>query len=107
MDVQALKGKKVLITGAARGLGAAFATVLADAGAHIIMTGRLTEMLEGTAEAIRLRCGTKPDTHLLLSVDWNFHRRDRFFRLYIEPTCYVASGRIVGSLVVGPENSFP
>ncbi|MEO1160882.1 MAG: SDR family NAD(P)-dependent oxidoreductase [Pseudomonadota bacterium] len=65
MDASALKGKTVLITGAARGLGAAFATVLADAGAHVIMTGRLTEMLEGTAEAIRLRCGTKPETHLL------------------------------------------
>ncbi len=65
MDASALKGKKVLITGAARGLGAAFATVLADAGAHVIMTGRLTEMLEGTAESIRLRCGTKPETHLL------------------------------------------
>ena len=65
MDTSALKGKKVLITGAARGLGAAFATVLADAGAQVIMTGRLTEMLEGTAEAIRLRCGSKPETHLL------------------------------------------
>jgi short-subunit dehydrogenase len=65
MDARALKGKKILITGAARGLGAAFANVLADAGASIIMTGRLTEMLEGTAEAIRLRCGEKPETHLL------------------------------------------
>lgn len=65
MDAGALRGKKILITGAARGLGAAFATVLADAGAHVITTGRLTEMLEGTAESIRLRCGTKPETHLL------------------------------------------
>ena len=65
MDASALKGKKILITGAARGLGAAFASVLADAGAQVIMTGRLTEMLEGTAEAIRLRCGNKPETHLL------------------------------------------
>jgi len=65
VDASPLKGKKILITGAARGLGAAFATVLADAGANIIMTGRLTEMLEGTAEAIRLRCGSKPETHLL------------------------------------------
>jgi NADP-dependent 3-hydroxy acid dehydrogenase YdfG len=29
------------------------------------MTRRLTEKLEGTAESIRLRCGTKPETHLL------------------------------------------
>ena len=65
MDMTALKGKSVLITGASRGLGAAFATVFADAGCHVIMTGRLTEVLEGTADAIRLRCGTKPETHLL------------------------------------------
>ena len=65
MDATALKGKRVLVTGAARGLGAAFACVMADAGAHVIMTGRLTEMLESTAESIRLRTGTKPETHLL------------------------------------------
>ena len=65
MDASALKGKRVLVTGAARGLGAAFACVLADAGAHVIMTGRLTEMLESTAQSIRLRTGTKPETHLI------------------------------------------
>ena len=65
MDASALKGKTVLVTGAARGLGAAFACVLADAGCKVIMTGRLTEALTSTAEAIRLRCGTRPETHLL------------------------------------------
>ena len=65
MDAGALKAKRVLVTGAARGLGAAFACVMADAGAQVIMTGRLTEMLESTAESIRLRTGTKPETHLL------------------------------------------
>ncbi len=65
MDTSVLKGKTVLVTGAARGLGASFACVLAQAGCNVIMTGRLTEMLEGTAEAIRLRCGVKPQTRLL------------------------------------------
>lgn len=65
MDAGALKGKRVLVTGAARGLGAAFACVLAQAGCHVIMTGRLREALEGTAEAIRVRTGVKPETHLL------------------------------------------
>lgn len=65
MDASLLNGKTALITGAARGLGAAFACVLAEAGCKVIMTGRLTEALEGTAEAIRLRCGEKPQTRLL------------------------------------------
>jgi short-subunit dehydrogenase len=65
MDADQLKGKTVLVTGAARGLGAAFACVLAEAGCHVIMTGRLTEQLTSTAEGIRLRTGHKPETHLL------------------------------------------
>ncbi len=65
MDDGALKGKTALITGASRGLGAAFAVTLADAGCHVIMTGRLTEVLEGTAQSIQVRTGVQPETHLL------------------------------------------
>ena len=39
------KGKRVIVTGAGRGLGAAFAVVLADAGADVILTGRNMENL--------------------------------------------------------------
>jgi NADP-dependent 3-hydroxy acid dehydrogenase YdfG len=55
-------GKIAVITGAGRGLGAAFAAVLAEKGAHVIMTGRNTEQLTTTAEAIKLRTGTRPET---------------------------------------------
>ena len=55
-------GKTVVITGAARGLGAAFAVVLADQGANLIMTARNTEGLTTLAEAIRMRTGTRPET---------------------------------------------
>jgi short-subunit dehydrogenase len=55
------KGKHVLITGAGRGLGAAFAVVMADQGAHVTIAGRNTENLKSLAESIRLRCGTGPD----------------------------------------------
>jgi short-subunit dehydrogenase len=65
MDASALKGKTVLVTGAARGLGAAFACVFAEAGCRVIMTGRLREALEGTAQSIQVRTGVKPETHLL------------------------------------------
>jgi short-subunit dehydrogenase len=55
-------GKTIVITGAARGLGAAFAVVLSDEGANVIMTARNTEALTTLAEAIRLRTGIRPET---------------------------------------------
>ena len=57
MDRPDFTGKIVVITGAGRGLGAAFAVVLADLGAEVIMTGRNTEQVTTMAEAI----GQRPD----------------------------------------------
>ena len=65
----ALDGKRVLITGARRGLGAALAIVLADKGADLLLTGRSRENLTAVAEAIRNRTGRKPDTQLLDMAD--------------------------------------
>jgi short-subunit dehydrogenase len=59
-----ISGKSVVITGAGRGLGAAFAVVLADLGAHVIMAGRTAETLYATAEAIHQRTGRRPQTLL-------------------------------------------
>jgi short-subunit dehydrogenase len=56
-----LKGKHVFITGAGRGLGAAFAVVLSDLGAKVTIAGRNPENLFAIAESIRLRNGTAPD----------------------------------------------
>ena len=62
------RDKRVIITGAGRGLGAAFAVVLADQGADVIMTGRNVENMASLAESIRLRCGRRPETlHIDLS----------------------------------------
>lgn len=60
-----IRGKRVFITGAARGLGAAFAVVLADMGAIPVLTGRNIEPLSALAESIRLRTGTAPAYHAL------------------------------------------
>jgi NADP-dependent 3-hydroxy acid dehydrogenase YdfG len=60
-----LEGRNVVVTGAGRGLGAAFAVAFADLGASVTMTGRNAENLAATAEAIRLRCGARPRTVLL------------------------------------------
>ena len=57
-----LKGKRIFVTGAGRGLGAAFAVCLADAGADIIMTGRNMENLASLAGSIKLRTGKRPET---------------------------------------------
>jgi short-subunit dehydrogenase len=57
-------GKSVVITGAGRGLGAAFAVVFADLGADVIMAGRTAETLYATAEAIHQRTSRRPQTLL-------------------------------------------
>lgn len=41
-----VSGKRILITGASGGIGSALATVLAQAGAHLILCGRQRELLE-------------------------------------------------------------
>ena len=61
-------GKRIIITGAGRGLGAAFAVVLADAGADVTMAGRNIENLASLAESIKLRTSKRPTTlHLDLA----------------------------------------
>ncbi len=59
------KNKHILITGAGRGLGAAFAVVLADLGAHLTLTARNTENVKALSESIRLRTGYSPTTFKL------------------------------------------
>ena len=54
-------GKTAVITGAGRGLGAAFAVVLADLGASVILAGRSMENLTVMAEHIKARVGTRPE----------------------------------------------
>lgn len=65
----AFNGKRAIITGAGRGLGAALAIVLADEGADLLLTGRSRETLTATAEAIRERTGRRPDVQLLDMAD--------------------------------------
>jgi short-subunit dehydrogenase len=56
------EGKRVIVTGAGRGLGAALAVVLADQGAEVMLTGRNTENLTSLAESMRHRNGRKART---------------------------------------------
>ena len=59
------KDKHILITGAGRGLGAAFAVILADLGANLTLTARNTENVKALAESIRLRTGLSPSNFKL------------------------------------------
>jgi len=54
--------RKYAITGASRGLGAALAIVMADAGARLVLLARTKEALRDTAHAIRNRTGQDVET---------------------------------------------
>src|SRR5689334_7611724 len=57
-DSKPLSGKLALVTGASRGIGAATAEALADAGAHVILVARTASALEEIEERIHSSGGT-------------------------------------------------
>jgi len=57
-----ISGRKFAITGASRGLGAALAIVMADAGARLVLLARDTNALTKTSNAIRERTGQVVET---------------------------------------------
>lgn len=52
MSDRSFAGQLALVTGASRGIGAATAVALAEAGAHVILTGRDTRALEAVEQRI-------------------------------------------------------
>ncbi|MHA6333391.1 SDR family NAD(P)-dependent oxidoreductase [Qipengyuania sp. CAU 1752] len=53
-----LSGKLALVTGASRGIGAATARAFADAGAHVVLTGRDVRALESVEDEIHANGGS-------------------------------------------------
>lgn len=58
MSGDRFSGEVALVTGASRGIGAATALALAEAGAHVVLTGRDTRALEAVEEQIHEAGGT-------------------------------------------------
>lgn len=57
-DTKPLAGQTALVTGASRGIGAATAVALAEAGAHVIITARKVKELESVEDQIHASGGT-------------------------------------------------
>ena len=55
VNMALLQGKKVLVTGAARGLGRDFAQAIAEAGAQVVMADILTDLLTKEAKALKAK----------------------------------------------------
>lgn len=58
-----LNGKKVLITGGSKGIGAALGDAFAAEGAHVILVSRSADSLAATADGIRSRHQAIIETH--------------------------------------------
>jgi NAD(P)-dependent dehydrogenase (short-subunit alcohol dehydrogenase family) len=65
-----LAGKVVIVTGASRGIGAAAAALLAEAGANLVLTARNTAQVESVADGITRAGGTAAAMACDVS-DWN------------------------------------
>ncbi|HRK18563.1 MAG TPA: short-chain dehydrogenase/reductase [Hyphomicrobiaceae bacterium] len=63
MDLK-LAGKKVLVTGGSKGIGAALGQAFAAEGAHVVLVARNGETLGKTADAIRARHQARIETHV-------------------------------------------
>ena len=53
LDLFRVEGKVAIVTGAGRGIGAATAVALAEAGADVVVSARTTEQIEQVAQTIR------------------------------------------------------
>ena len=80
MTLSNLTGKVAIVTGASSGLGARFATVLADAGAQVVAAARRLDRLEQLADGRRIepvRCDVTDDDDVARLVETTLERFGR------------------------------
>jgi NAD(P)-dependent dehydrogenase (short-subunit alcohol dehydrogenase family) len=90
--LDALEGKKALVTGASSGLGAHFAGVLAAQGVHVVLAARRKDALEAVATTIREKGGSVSIAIVDVTVEET--RRD-LFRMLTELDILVNNAGIV------------
>lgn len=69
-DIYNLEGKRVVVTGASKGLGSLCAKALADYGAHLVLLARSAEKLEEVRLSIK-----DPEKHLSIPLDLTDRRQ--------------------------------
>ena len=84
MSDGALAGRHAVVTGAARGIGAAIAHTLAGAGARVSLIGRNLEKLQSTAAAIRAE-HPQSETVTLAADGWRPGRRSSDGQMIFRP----------------------
>lgn len=73
MSVRPLAGKIALVTGATRGIGRAVAMAYAEAGAHLVLTGRTSGALEEIDDEIRKVQGRDSEGATLVTLNLKHH----------------------------------
>lgn len=73
-DTKPFEGKLALVTGASRGIGAATAEALAEAGAHVILTARGATALEQVEERIHAAGGSATIAPMDLNDSESIHK---------------------------------
>jgi NAD(P)-dependent dehydrogenase (short-subunit alcohol dehydrogenase family) len=67
----AYRGSTAMITGASKGLGAAFAKELAGRGMNLVLVARSIDALQDLADSLGAQCGWSKPRRVIAKVEWH------------------------------------